>query len=81
MTDKMTEAWIKEMYWDQDEEQFWSRAKGEFIKQNELRRLQLLKAMNAWADLEDRPTREAASLLTKQRELEHWHRQLKALGR
>jgi hypothetical protein len=81
MTDKLTESWMREMYWEKDEEEFWSRAKNEFIKQNEMGRLQLLKAMNAWADQEDRPTREHASLLTKQRELEHWHHQLKALGR
>jgi hypothetical protein len=81
MTDKMSESWMRDLYWSGDEEQFWQRAKGDFLRQPEANRLQLLHAVNAWLDVEDRPTREHASLLTKQRSLEHWHRQLKALGR
>ena len=82
MTDKMTEEWIKGLYWDEgSEEDFWNVAKSNFIKRNEAERLQLMKAVNAWMDEEDQPTREAASLLTKQRELEHLHRTLKAAGR
>ena len=81
MTDKMTESWVRDLYWSEGEEKFWDAAKSNFLKQPEANRLQLLHAVNAWLDVEDQPTREHASLLTKQRELEHWHRQLKALGR
>jgi hypothetical protein len=81
MTDKMTESWVRDLYYSEGEEQFWQMAVDRFTKQPEVNRLQLLHAVNAWLDQEDRPTREHASLLTKQRDLEDWHRKLKALGR
>jgi hypothetical protein len=81
MTDRMMEEWIKQLYWSASEEELFEKWKGEFVQKPESARLQDLSAVNQWLGNEDRPTREHASLLSKQRELEHWHRKLKAVGR
>ena len=82
MTDKMTDAWVKELYWEEGEEQLWHKFKGEFVQKPEGARLGDLHAVNQWLDHEgDRPTKELASLLTKKREMEDLHRTLKAVGR
>jgi hypothetical protein len=81
MSDKMTDEWVKQLYWEEGESALWDKFKGEFIRKPEVARLQDLHAVNQWLDQEDRPTRELAALLTKQREMEDLHRTLKGLGR
>jgi hypothetical protein len=81
MSDKMTAEMVKQLYWEEGEDALWQKFRGDFIKKGEQARLQDLHAVNQWLGEEDQPTREAASLLTKQREMEHWHRQLKSIGR
>jgi hypothetical protein len=81
MSDKMMAEMVKQLYWEEGEDALWQKFKGEFVQKPEAARLQDLHAVNQWLGEEDQLTREAASLLTKQREMEHWHRQLKALGR
>ena len=81
MSDRMTEAWIKGLYFEGDEAELWQKFKGDFVQKPEAVRLNDLHTLNQWLDQEDRPTREHAALLTKRREMEDLHRLLKGAGR
>jgi hypothetical protein len=82
MTDAMTEQMVKDLYWEEGEEALWTKCKEDFLKKPETARLRDLQIVNAWLDQEgDRPTKELASLLTKQRELEALHKSLRGINR
>jgi hypothetical protein len=81
MTDRMMEEWMRQHYWEGDEEVFWNKCKADFAKKPEAGRLQDLHAVNTWLDQEHRPTREHAALLSRRREMEDLHRALKGIGR
>ena len=79
--DKMTEVWIRGLYFDGDETELWQRYKDAFVRKPEAGRLQDLQTINQWEAAEDRVTREHAALLNKRRELEDLHRLLKGASR
>ena len=65
MTDRMTTSWADALYFEEGGDALFDQMKAQFIKQNELARLKDLEVVDSWLQNEDRPTRQAASLLDK----------------
>ena len=80
MSDKMTDAWVKELYWEEARSSCGISSRASSCRN--LRGLVWAIFMRSISGSTrgDRPTKELASLLTKKREMEDLHRTLK-LGR
>jgi hypothetical protein len=79
MSDGIVEQMAK--YGDHDEETSWEVFKKGYSRKLPEARIADLKMADQWLDVQTRPTREHASILTRKRELEAIHWTLRGVGR
>ncbi len=68
-------------YWEDTPEESWAAWRAGFALKNPLQRITDLKTADQWLATQDSITREHASMLTRKRELEDIHWQLRRAGR